>query len=73
MKIIIRNVKGLCGRFKGWFGMFCGKFKSRFEAAFVGIIYATIGLESEGCYYLIGNNMVDNCCLMNGYIRMLIC
>ena len=32
---------------------------------FVGIIYATIGLEGEGCYYLICNNKLDNCCLMN--------
>ena len=42
-------------------------------AVFVGIIYATIGLEGEGCYYLIGNNMFDNCCLMNVDICMLIC
>ena len=41
-------------------------------AVFVGIIYATIGLEGEGCYYLIGNNMLDNCCLMNVDICMLI-
>ena len=33
-------------------------------AVFVGIIYVTIGLEGEGCYYLIGNNMLDNCCLI---------
>ena len=39
---------------------------------FVGIIYATIGLEGEGCYYLIGNNILDNCCLMNVDICMLI-
>ena len=25
-------------------------------AVFVAIVYATIGLEGEGCYYLIGNN-----------------
>ena len=37
-------------------------------AVFVGIIYATIGLKDERCYYLIGNNMLDNCCLMNVYI-----
>ena len=42
-------------------------------AIFVGIIYATIGLEGEGCYYLIGNNMLDNFCLMNVDICMLIC
>ena len=80
MKIIIRTVKGLFDRFwgwfKGWFGRFCGQFKSRFGAAcvgyFCGIIYATIGLEGEGRYYLIGNNMVDNCCLMNVDICMLI-
>ena len=41
-------------------------------AVFVGIIYATIGLEGEGCYYLIGNNMLDNCCLMNVDICMFI-
>ena len=41
-------------------------------AVFVGIIYARIGLEGEGCYYLIGDNMVDNCCLMNVDICMLI-
>ena len=41
-------------------------------APFVGIIYAIIGLEGEGCYYLIGNNMLDNCCLMNVDICMLI-
>ena len=41
-------------------------------AVFMGIIYATIGLEGEGCYYLIGNNMLDNCCLMNVDICMLI-
>ena len=40
---------------------------------FVGIIYATIGLRGEGCYYLIGNNMLDNFCLMNVDICMLIC
>ena len=34
-------------------------------AVFVRIIYATIGLEGEGYCYLIGNNMLDNCCLMN--------
>ena len=39
---------------------------------FVGIIYAIIGLEGEGCYYLISNNMLDNCCLMNVDICMLI-
>ena len=39
---------------------------------FVGIIHATIGLEGEGCYYMIGNNMLDNCCLMNVDICMLI-
>ena len=42
-------------------------------AVFVGIIYATIGLEGEGCYYFIGNNILDNCCLMNVDICMLIC
>ena len=42
-------------------------------AIFVGIIYATIGLEAEGCCYLIGNNMLDNCCLMNVDICMFIC
>ena len=41
-------------------------------AVFVGIIYATIGLEAEGCCYLIANNMLDNCCLMN-VICMFIC
>ena len=41
-------------------------------AIFVGIIYATIGLKGEGCYYLIGNNVLDNCCLMNVDICMLI-
>ena len=41
-------------------------------AIFVGILYATIGLEGEECYYLIGNNMLDNCCLMNVDICMLI-
>ena len=41
-------------------------------AVFVGIIHATIGLEGEGCYYLIGNNMLDNCYLMNVDICMLI-
>ena len=41
-------------------------------AIFVGIIYATFGLEGEGCYYLIGNNMLDNYCLMNVDICMLI-
>ena len=39
----------------------------------MGIIYATIGLKREGSYYLIGNNILDNCCLMNVDIRMLIC
>ena len=39
-------------------------------AVFVGIIYTTIDLEDEGCYYLIGNNMLDNCCLMNVDICM---
>ena len=42
-------------------------------AIFVGIIYATISLEAEGCCYLIGNNMLDNCCLMNVDICMFIC
>ena len=28
--------------------------------------------EGEGCYYLIGNNMLNNCCLMNVDICMLI-
>ena len=32
---------------------------------FVGIIFSIIGLKGEECYYLIGNNMLDNCCLMN--------
>ena len=41
-------------------------------AIFMGIIYATIGLEGEGCYFLIGNNMLDNCCMMNVDICMLI-
>ena len=41
-------------------------------AVFVGIIYATIGLEGEECYYLISNNMLDNCYLMNVDICMLI-
>ena len=41
-------------------------------AVFVGIIYAIIGLEGEGCYYLIGNNMVDNYYLMNVDICMLV-
>ena len=41
-------------------------------AVFVGIIYVTIGLEGEGCYYLTGNYMLDNCCLMNVDICMLI-
>ena len=36
---IIRTIKGL-------FSWFCGQFKSRFGAACVGIIYATIGLKS---------------------------
>ena len=40
-------------------------------AVFVGIVYVTIDLEGEGCYYLIGNNMLDNCCLMNFDIYML--
>ena len=39
---------------------------------FVGIIYVIIDLEGEGCYYLIGNNMLDNCYLMNVDICMLI-
>ena len=39
---------------------------------FMGIIYATIGLEGEWCYYLIGNNMLENCCLMNVDICVLI-
>ena len=39
---------------------------------FSGIIYATIGLTGEECYCLIGNNMLDNCCLMNVDICMLI-
>ena len=39
---------------------------------FVGILYATISLKGEGCYYLIGNNMLDRCCLMNVDICMLI-
>ena len=41
-------------------------------AVFVGIIYVTIGLESEGYYYLIGNSKFDNCCLMIIDICMLI-
>ena len=41
-------------------------------AVFLGIIYATIGLEGEGCYYLIGYNMLFNCCLMNVDLCMLI-
>ena len=41
-------------------------------AIFVSIIYATIDLEGEGCYYLIGNNMLDNCCFINVDICMLI-
>ena len=77
MKIIIWTVKGLFGQFKGLFGWFCGQFKSWFGAACVGCfcghyIYATIVLKGEGCYYLIGNNMLDNCCLMNVDICMLI-
>ena len=40
---------------------------------FVGIIYATKCLEAEGCCYLIGNNMLDNCCLINVDICMFIC
>ena len=39
---------------------------------FLGIIYAIIGLEGERCYYLIGNKILDNCCLMNVDIYMLI-
>ena len=39
---------------------------------FVGIIYATIGLEGSMCYYLIGDNMLDNRCLMNVDMGMLI-
>ena len=38
----------------------------------MGIIYVTIGLEGDGCYYLIGNKMFDNCCLMNVDICMFI-
>ena len=41
-------------------------------AIFLGIIDVTIGLKGERCYYLIGNNMLDNCCLMNVDICMLI-
>ena len=41
-------------------------------AIFVGIINTTIGFKGEGCYYLIGNNMLDNCCLLNVDICMLI-
>ena len=41
-------------------------------AIFVGIIYFTIGLEGGGFYYLIGNNMLDNCCSMNIDICMFI-
>ena len=41
-------------------------------AIFVGIIFVTIGLKSEGYYYLIDNNMLDICCLMNADICMLI-
>ena len=65
-----------CDQFKGLFDRFYSQFKSRFGAAcmscFVGIIYSTIGLEGETCYYLIGNNMLDNCCLMNVDICILI-
>ena len=43
------------------------------SAVFMGIIYTTIVLEGEGCYYLIGNNMLDNFFLMNVDICMLIC
>ena len=39
----------------------------------MGIIHATIGLEDEGRCYLISNNILDNCCLMNVDICMLIC
>ena len=39
---------------------------------FVGIIYVIIDLKGEGCYYLIGNNMLENCYLMNVDICMLI-
>ena len=39
---------------------------------FVGIIYATISLEGEQCYYLIGNNMLDIFFLMNVDICMFI-
>ena len=38
----------------------------------MGIIYVTIGLEGEWCYYFIGNNILDNYCLMNVDICMLI-
>ena len=31
-----------------------------------------LALIGEGCYYLISNNMLDNCCLMNADICMLI-
>ena len=39
---------------------------------FFSIIYATIGLEGKMCYYLISDNMLDNCCLMNVDMGMLI-
>ena len=38
----------------------------------MGIIYATIGLDGQRCYYFISNNMFDNCCLMNVDMGMLI-
>ena len=70
LKMIIQTVKGL-------FGWFCASSRAGLGllvwSVFVGIIYAIISLEGEGCYYLISNNMLDKCCLMNVDICMLIC
>ena len=79
-KKCLGTVKGMfgwfCGWFKGLFYRFCGQFKSRFGASCVGCFCGHYtchnGLEGEGCYYLIGNNMLDNCYLMNVDICMLI-
>ena len=76
MKIIIRTVKGYLASFvaglKACLVIFVAIARAGLGllvwAIFMGIIYATIGLEGEGCYYLIGNNMLDNCCVMNAYI-----
>ena len=34
-------------------------------AVFLGILHATIGLEGEGCYYLICDSMLVCCGLVN--------